>query len=124
MTQEELTLVFDALKDCNTYAFAGGFGKRATAHRDALATLEKALAQPAQDVAAWARYPRYTGRAQLPEIVFKKPEGKDWLELYAHASQRTWVGLTDEEISESSKGHMTRNGFAKTIEAKLKELNA
>ena len=46
MTQEELKLVFDALKQCNVYAFAGGLGKRATAHRDALAILEKALAQP------------------------------------------------------------------------------
>ena len=35
-----------------------------------------------------------------------------------------WEGLTDEEISASSKGHMTRNGFARTIEAKLKEKNS
>jgi hypothetical protein len=37
--------------------------------------------------------------------------------------QRTWVGLTDEEISASSKGHITRNGFARAVEAKLKEKN-
>lgn len=37
--------------------------------------------------------------------------------------QRTWVGLTDEEISACSKGNMTRNGFARTIESKLKEKN-
>jgi hypothetical protein len=36
---------------------------------------------------------------------------------------REWEGLTDEEISASSKGHMTRNGFARAIEAKLKEKN-
>ena len=53
MTQNELKLVFNALKQCDIYAFAGGLGLlRATAHRDALAILEKALAQPAQDVAA------------------------------------------------------------------------
>ena len=40
-----------------------------------------------QEPVAWARYPRYTGKAQLPEIVFKKPDGKDWLELYTHAPQ-------------------------------------
>jgi len=45
MKHDELKLVFDALKDCTTYAVAGGFGKRATAHRDALDILEKALAQ-------------------------------------------------------------------------------
>ena len=39
-------------------------------------------------------------------------------------AQRTWVSLTDEEISASSKGHMTRSGFARTIEAKLREKNA
>ena len=39
-------------------------------------------------------------------------------------AQRPWVGLTDEEISASSKGHMTRNGFARTIEAKLRQKNA
>ena len=49
MTQNELKLVFDALQECTTYAVAGGFGKRATAHRDALAILEKALAQPEQE---------------------------------------------------------------------------
>ena len=31
--------------------------------------------------------------------------------------------LTDEEISAASKGHMTRNGFARAIEAKLMERN-
>jgi hypothetical protein len=37
--------------------------------------------------------------------------------------QRTWVGLTDDEISELSKGHIVRSTYAKAIEAKLKERN-
>ena len=37
--------------------------------------------------------------------------------------QRTWIELTDDEISACSKGNMTRNGFARTIESKLKEKN-
>jgi hypothetical protein len=37
--------------------------------------------------------------------------------------QRTWVGLTDDEISELSKGHIVRSTYARAIEAKLKELN-
>ena len=45
MTQDELKLVFNALKQCNIFAYAGGLGVRATAHTDALAILEKALAQ-------------------------------------------------------------------------------
>ena len=48
MTQDELKLVFNALKQCNIFAYAGGLGVRATAHTDALAILEKALAQPEQ----------------------------------------------------------------------------
>ena len=51
MTQDELTLVFDALKQCNIFAYAGGLGVRATAHTDALAILEKALAQEQEPVA-------------------------------------------------------------------------
>jgi hypothetical protein len=81
MTEDELKLVFDALKQCNTYAFAGGLGVRATAHRDALAILEKALAQ------------------------------------------RTWLGLTDEEISELIRATHNTGSFVCAIEAKLKEKN-
>ena len=88
-------------------------------------------AQPEQEPVAWARYPRYTGKAQLPEIVFKKPDGKDWLELYAHPPQRTWVGLEGEEIrnlweevTKPDRSTMTMvTSFARAIESKLKELN-
>jgi transketolase N-terminal domain/subunit len=38
--------------------------------------------------------------------------------------QRTWVGLTDDEISALSKGHIVRSTYAKAIEAKLKEKNS
>lgn len=37
--------------------------------------------------------------------------------------KKPWVGLTDEEISARSKGHMTRNGFARAIEQALKAKN-
>jgi hypothetical protein len=58
------------------------------------------------------------------DLTCKKCYSADFrLKHTTHPPQRTWVGLTDEEISESSKGHMTRNGFARTIEAKLKEKN-
>jgi SpoVK/Ycf46/Vps4 family AAA+-type ATPase len=40
-----------------------------------------------------------------------------------YAPRREWVGLTDDEISASSKGHMTRIGFARAVEAKVKEKN-
>ena len=39
------------------------------------------------------------------------------------ASQRTWVGLTDEEKHEIRYSHMTSAEFIEFIEAKLKEKN-
>jgi hypothetical protein len=39
------------------------------------------------------------------------------------AAQRPWVGLTDEEISATSKGHIVRSTYARAIESKLKEKN-
>jgi hypothetical protein len=51
----------------------------------AITLIKQALAAqpaPVQEPVAWARYPRYTGSIQKAEIVFTKPEGKDWLELY------------------------------------------
>jgi hypothetical protein len=53
--------------------------------------------------------------------------------LYTHPPQRTWVGLTDEEIYTESRSHekwakdgsewFSRGSFARAIEAKLKEKN-
>lgn len=37
--------------------------------------------------------------------------------------QRPWVGLTDEEISDASKGYIVRSTYARAIEAVLKEKN-
>jgi len=34
-----------------------------------------------------------------------------------------WVGLTNDEISATSKGHIVRSTYARAIEAKLKEKN-
>jgi hypothetical protein len=37
--------------------------------------------------------------------------------------EHEWVGLTDEEIKNSMRGHNTQVEFARAIEAKLKEKN-
>jgi hypothetical protein len=134
MKQDELKLVFDALKQCNAYAFAGGLGVRATAHTDALAILEKALAQPEQEPVAW-RAPNWSNlHGKYGYRDFDDPvcgiDGKPSPNnepLYTH-SQRTWVGLTDVEIdyllgSTAGENEETHISFARAIEAKLKELN-
>jgi hypothetical protein len=66
----------------------------------------------------------------IKEALETKHEFVQWEQFHEHmagpnyvAPQSTWVGLTDEEISELSKGHMTRNGFARNLESKLKEKN-
>ena len=45
--------------------------------------------------------------------------------LYERPTQRTWVGLTDEEISAIDwKSDETLHDFARAIEAKLKDKNS
>ena len=48
----------------------------------------------------------------------------DWLKHLTRTTppQRTWVGLTDNELSQIEGTHIGRS-FAKAIEAKLKEKN-
>ena len=151
MTQDDLKLVLEALKWCHggepcgtaeaiavvekALAQPEQWGASAVTHPEYVAEqkrkteeLRSRLAQPKQEPVAWARYPRYTGKAQLPEIVFNKPDGKDWLELYTHAPQRTWVGLTDEEIevlfqTAAGADEEVHIRFARAIEAKLKDKN-
>jgi hypothetical protein len=84
------------------------------------------LPAPVQEPVAWARYPRYTGAIQKAEIVFTKPEGRDWIELYTTppAAHRQWVGLTDAEVMQTMSGDWTSQFyFARAIEDKLKEKN-
>ena len=85
---------------------------------------DKCKSQPAQEPVAWMRedgqrvttasdrhnYPDYETRYSIP--------------LYTHPPQRTWVGLTDEEVwsaCDGVDGSVPR--YAKAIEAKLKEKN-
>ena len=107
----------------------------------AFAGWQAALAQPAQrqpltddqieDIAAKTMFPINFARAieAAIEEALAQPvqEPMAWLLKYCHKCplppQRPWVGLTDEEISALSKGHMTRNGFARNVLAKSKEKN-
>lgn len=121
MTQDELKLVLDALKECNIYAFAGGLGVQATAHRDALAILEKALAQhdsvqakpePEQESVADDFFRMIADRNPKP---FPPP-------------QRGWVGMTDEEIAQAIESINMLWGMQlkllMPLKAKLKDKNS
>ena len=75
--------------------------------------------QEKQEPVAW-RWETHNGYAYSEQHY----EGEDGQPLYTTPQQRTWVGLTDEEIDDiplrQPNGYA---GFARAIEAKLKEKN-
>ena len=85
--------------------------------------------QPEQEPLAWIS----TGPANMIHWTADKPAyGDDWVPLYTTPPQRTWVGLSDEEIAEFDTWHDTReeevgwcnpSEIVAYIEAKLKEKN-
>ena len=89
----------------------------------AITALRDRLAQPKQEPVAWMdefgnvfplgaqRGPKYLNEPMKP--------------LYTTPPQRTWVGLTDEEVHECLNGLPTQtiDVYARRIEAKLKEKN-
>ena len=96
----------------------------------AIYTIKKVLAQPKQEPLAWIS----TGPARMIHWTADKPAyGDDWVPLYTTPPpQRTWVGLSDEEIKAFDTWHDTReeevgwvnpSEIVAYIEAKLKEKN-
>ena len=99
----------------------------------AQSVIKEALAQPEQEPVAWrawvSKFPQGTGSDW---VYVTKPIMKDSIHnqpLYTTPPQRTWVGLTDEEIKRIGKLDLDSNyfglwyDFARAIEAKLKEKN-
>ena len=95
----------------------------------AITAIKEALAQPKQEPLAWIS----TGPASMIHWTADKPAyGDDWVPLYTTPPQRTWVGLTKEEIAEFDTWHDNReeevgwcnpSEIVAYIEAKLKEKN-
>ena len=85
---------------------------------EAITALKEALAQPEQEPVAWVNKERNT-------ITWDKLY-PDMDALYTHPPQRTWVGLTDEEIWTilQFRGYNSDTiEISKAVEAKLKEKN-
>ena len=81
---------------------------------------------PMQEPAAWAVH--YNG--PIPLFTKTKAEAEAWggsyiLPLYTTppATQRQWVGLTDEEAQWIYDNGRTPSGMMEMVEAKLKEKN-
>ena len=91
-------------------------------------SIKEVLAQE-QEPVAWIS----TGPARMIHWTADKPAyGDDWVPLYTTPPQRTWVGLTKEEIAEFDTWHDHReeevgwcnpSEIVAYIEAKLKEKN-
>jgi len=63
-------------------------------------------------------YPHYEPVACLPPTPISENA------LYTTPPHRTWVGLTDEDISEIVRGTHNTGSFVRAIEAKLKQKNS
>ena len=91
---------------------------------DLEAHIKEALAEPApeQEPVAWfSTLP--DGRLSI-KIVGKPTEG-NWEPLYTTPPQRTWVGLTDEEVGNLSDfAYANDEEFVRNVEKHLKEKNS
>ena len=105
-----------------------GSGNMVFRKEQAITAIKKSLAQPYQEPVAWGVFDdnlhdMFFAKEEAQEMVRLKGDGSTVKPLYTTPPQRTWVDLTDDEISASSKGNMTRNGFARVLLAKLKDKN-
>ena len=103
-----------------------------TGYESKRAMAQDKLAQPAQKPVSWAVVgDGKFGEYQLGQVfvdyeathTYWENRGYELVPVYTTPPQRPWVDLTDEEISALSKGHITRNGFARNVLAKSKEKN-
>jgi hypothetical protein len=126
MTQEALKIALDALETELSIDWTNNdeFNTSAEKMYEAIAAIKKALAQPKQEPVGQLLEDAF-GRGQV--MWFNKP--KDESMLYTTHPQRTWVGLTDEQIDacwnkDLWKEKQPHHIFAKSIEAKLKDKNS
>ena len=94
---------------------------------EAITSLRQAIAEAKkQEPVAW-----WIPKAEqfcLPSSDGTRPFAKAWNPLYTTPQQRTWVGLTDEELKPICDENYIMLGayavdFIRAIEAKLKEKN-
>ena len=119
MTQDELTLVLEALKWCH--------GGEPCGTSEAIAVVEKALAQSKQKPVAWKLPDKNVVFWEDTKEVDKYHGFEPTIPLFPHP-QRTWVGLTNNDLQPIAEEYRILFGswvhdFARAIEAKLKEKN-
>ena len=130
MTKEALKLALEALcvavepKKGKVYAREFEPIDCFAMHEQAITAIKEALAQPEQEPVAWAMLHdngHFIDAIHPDEHA--RVEGKYTHPLYT-TKQRTWVGLTDEEVGDLSDFAYTNDEeFVRNVEAKLKEKN-
>ena len=130
MTKDEaLRMALEALEADELDMVDDGSGNMVFRKEQAITAIKEALAQPEQEPMAWIS----TGPARMIHWTSDKPAyGDDWVPLYTTPPQRTWVGLTKEEIAEFDTWHDNReeeigwvnpSEIVAYIEAKLRSKN-
>jgi hypothetical protein len=61
--------------------------------------------------------------SECPHCERQKQRVELWRQEAYRLSERQWVGLTDEDISEIVRGTHNTGSFVRAIESKLKEKN-
>jgi len=140
MTQKEaLRMALEALEAMQMYAEAERKGLRIC--DEAITAIKQALAAPVQEPVGWMSNKDFEPiRIRIMQEAYEladsnDPEGYNAIKVMCGdvqkmlSPQRTWAGLTDEEIEKVWRGvraneyHSCVEPFAKDIEAKLKEKN-
>ena len=95
MTKDEaLKLALEALEADPLEMVADVDGHMVFLKDKAITAVKEALAQPENEPVAWIS----TGPARMIHWTADKPAYcDDWVPLYTTPTQRTWVGLTEDE---------------------------
>jgi len=140
MTQEALKMALDALETELSIDWGNQdeFNASAEKMHEAIAAIKEALAQPEQEPVAWRTFDGEGGydycsyednESYADDWNKRNPNHAGWVDkLYTHP-QRTWVGLTDDEIAQAIESINMLHGdypteIAYAIEAKLKDKNS
>jgi hypothetical protein len=134
MTKEALRLALGALQRFIKYDYnENPFDGKDVEGAEAITAIKAALAQPEQEPVGWL-----DSNDKLAEFMHKDLKAEHdkrdsstpryfQIPVYTTPPQRTWVGLTDEEITElrlkTLDAVATNHEVYRAIEAKLKEKN-
>ena len=92
---------------------------------------QEPVAYAEQSILDWLADSARGPTAYAKTTLAKRKDGKAQIPLYTSPAQRTWVGLTDEEVRKVnqevwgyvSADHARMRGYAQAIEAKLRSKN-